>query len=168
MACSSCHSVHGTMGKKLLAKDTVNETCFMCHEEKRGPFMWAHQPVTQNCDLCHNPHGTNADTLLKSRPPFLCLTCHDPSTHTAGIPGLAGVNTRFNAAGGCLAAFTGSAAKPSTPCAAGLGVPSNNNNTDSTPAPGRTQGLACMNCHTDIHGSNNPMGSSGSSSHFLQ
>lgn len=152
MGCSSCHSVHGTMGKKLLARDTVSETCYMCHAEKRGPFMFAHQPVTEDCDLCHNPHGTNADTMLKVRAPFLCMECHDPSTMISTVPGLVGSNTRFNAAGGCLPGRT------ATTCAAGLGTPVNQNNSHGGATPGSTQGQACLNCHPQIHGSNNPGG----------
>jgi DmsE family decaheme c-type cytochrome len=71
MACSDCHNTHGSLGEHLLIKDTTNETCFVCHADKRGPHLWNHQPVTEDCALCHNPHGTNADSLLVTRPPFL-------------------------------------------------------------------------------------------------
>jgi DmsE family decaheme c-type cytochrome len=131
IACSSCHNPHGTAGVKLLVKDTVTQTCFTCHAEKRGPFIHSHQPVTDDCTNCHNPHGTTADAMLKVRPPFLCLSCHDPSSHPGNVPGVA---SRTN-----------------------MGTPSDNINTSG--AVGKTQGLACLNCHTDIHGSNNPMNS---------
>ncbi|MDO8789519.1 MAG: DmsE family decaheme c-type cytochrome, partial [Sulfuritalea sp.] len=49
VVCSSCHNPHGSAGPKQLAKNTVNETCFTCHAEKRGPFLWEHQPATENC-----------------------------------------------------------------------------------------------------------------------
>jgi DmsE family decaheme c-type cytochrome len=152
MGCSSCHSVHGTMGKKLLQKDTVNETCFMCHAEKRGPYLWSHQPVTEDCDLCHNPHGTTADTMLKVRAPFLCLECHDPSSHLGNVPGVIGngVNTRVNAAGKLIGNSQTSSSTPT-------------NNWNTNTAVGKTQGMSCMNCHTDIHGSNNPGNSANSS-----
>ncbi|MGZ8230854.1 MAG: cytochrome c3 family protein [Burkholderiales bacterium] len=29
-----------------------------------------HQPVTEDCTICHQPHGTTIANLLKSRPPF--------------------------------------------------------------------------------------------------
>jgi hypothetical protein len=45
----------------------------------------------------------------------------------------------------------------STTCGAATTTPSDNNNTSGV--VGKTQGLACLNCHTDIHGSNNPMNS---------
>ena len=31
-----------------------NETCYQCHAEKRGPFLWEHQPARDDClDLPH-------------------------------------------------------------------------------------------------------------------
>jgi DmsE family decaheme c-type cytochrome len=61
----------------LLKKNTVTETCTTCHAEKRGPFLWEHQPVSEDCTNCHTPHGSNIAPLLKSRAPFLCDECHD-------------------------------------------------------------------------------------------
>ena len=37
MACSDCHNPHGSTGPTLLVKNSVNETCYTCHAEKRGP-----------------------------------------------------------------------------------------------------------------------------------
>ena len=145
MACSDCHNSHGSLGEKALIKDTVNDTCYTCHAEKRGPFLWAHQPVTDNCANCHNPHGTTADSLLKTRAPFLCLSCHSPESHLGNIPGIAGnSNMAKNAAGTTISNAT----------------PVDNWNASSS--VGKTQGLSCMNCHTNIHGSNNPVNSTNS------
>lgn len=142
MACSDCHNPHGSAGPSNLVKDSVNATCYTCHTEKRGPFLHSHQPVGDNCTNCHNPHGTTADYMLKTRPPFLCLGCHDPSSHPGNVPGVAGnVDMSKNRAGTSLGATT----------------PSDNINTSGV--VGKTQGLACLNCHTDIHGSNNPINS---------
>lgn len=85
VACSDCHNPHGSAGPKLLKKNTVNETCFTCHAEKRGPFLWEHQPVTEDCTTCHTPHGSNISPLLKSRAPFLCSECHD-GPHNSKVP----------------------------------------------------------------------------------
>jgi len=82
VVCSDCHNPHGSAGPKLLAKNTVTETCFTCHAEKRGPFLWEHQPVTEDCTNCHTPHGSNITPLLKSRTPFLCSECHDGPHHS--------------------------------------------------------------------------------------
>ena len=61
-----------------MKRDSVNETCYTCHMEKRGPFVHVHEPVAEDCSNCHNPHGTVAENLLKARPPFLCHQCHTP------------------------------------------------------------------------------------------
>lgn len=81
MACSSCHNVHGSVGKSLLKEATVNETCFKCHQEKRGPFLFEHGPVRENCANCHNSHGSNNPSLLSSKGSFLCLQCHTYGGH---------------------------------------------------------------------------------------
>lgn len=121
VACSDCHNPHGTAGPALLVRDSVNDTCYTCHMEKRGPFIWNHQPVTEDCTLCHNPHGTIAAYLLKQRPPFLCQQCHEPTSHRGTIP----------------------SASPVIGFAPSL-------------AQDVVLGRGCMNCHNNIHGSNNP------------
>lgn len=78
MACSDCHSPMGSVGPHLLKRTTVNDTCYTCHMEKRGPFAHDHEPVSENCVQCHNPHGTVTENLLKMRPPMLCHECHSP------------------------------------------------------------------------------------------
>jgi DmsE family decaheme c-type cytochrome len=132
--CSDCHNPHGSNGPKLLKKNTVTETCYTCHAEKRGPFLWAHQPVTEDCTNCHTPHGSNITPLLKSRPPFMCQECHDGS-HASGTP-----------VGPNAASYQGGLSQIN---AAGTGQinPSANN-----------VGNACMNCHRQVHGSNSPDG----------
>jgi len=128
MTCSDCHNPHGSPGPKLLVKNTVTETCFQCHADKRGPFLWEHQPVVEDCTNCHDPHGSNITPLLKSRPPFLCDECHD-GPHASGSAfgtAVGGVQGGGVAAGGA----------------------------PSSTAVGR----ACMNCHVMVHGSNSPAG----------
>jgi len=85
VACSDCHNPHGSVSPKMLKKNTVNETCYTCHAEKRGPFLWEHQPATEDCTTCHTPHGSNLTPLLKSRTPFLCDECHD-GPHQSDTP----------------------------------------------------------------------------------
>jgi DmsE family decaheme c-type cytochrome len=126
VACSDCHNPHGSIGRALMKRDSVVETCYQCHAEKRGPFVHQHDPVTEDCSICHNPHGTVADSMLKMRPPFLCHSCHTP--HGGVIPALRGQGGVTVAPG----AITGK-------------------NTITL-----TQGRGCLNCHTQIHGGNNP------------
>ena len=121
VACSDCHNPHGTAGEKSLVRDTVNETCYTCHMEKRGPFVRTHEPVQENCAICHNPHGTTNDNLLRTRAPFLCQQCHEPTSHRGFTAGATGGGAGSNAAG--------------------IGI---------------TLARSCLNCHTNIHGSNNP------------
>ena len=122
VACSDCHNPHGSAGPKLMKRDSVVETCYACHMEKRGPFVHDHRPVSDDCTNCHMPHGTTADNLLKARPPLVCYQCH--SGH--GTPGVAGI----------------------APAAGTFGKVNTN----------IEQARGCLNCHTEIHGSNNPNG----------
>jgi len=106
MACTACHSPHGSTAPAQLVKNTVNETCTSCHAEYRGPFLWEHQPVAEDCSNCHNAHGSAQPALLKLRPPFLCQTCHEGAGHPSiantpqGLPG-GGAPSAFLLAGGC-------------------------------------------------------------------
>lgn len=85
VVCSSCHNPHGSTGPKQLIKDTLNQTCYMCHAEKRGPFLWEHPPASDNCANCHLPHGSNNPALLKNRQPYLCEQCHDYTNHPGNV-----------------------------------------------------------------------------------
>jgi DmsE family decaheme c-type cytochrome len=120
MTCTTCHTAHGSTAPAQLAKNTVNETCTACHAEYRGPFLWEHQPVTDDCTNCHEPHGSAQPALLKLRTPFLCQTCHEG----AGHPSIA--NTPKALPGGMPSAYLLSG--------------------------------GCINCHSQIHGSNSPSG----------
>jgi DmsE family decaheme c-type cytochrome len=81
MECTSCHNPHGSPNEKLLIATSVNETCYTCHTEKRGPFLWEHAPVPESCANCHDPHGSNHEKLLKVPRPRLCQQCHASSGH---------------------------------------------------------------------------------------
>ncbi len=120
MNCSDCHNPHGSPAEKLLTGFSVNETCYQCHAEKRGPFLWEHAPVRESCTHCHEPHGSVHQAMLVSRGPWLCQQCH-------------------------MAAF-----HPST-AYSGTGIP-------PTGAAQQMLGKDCLNCHTQIHGSNHPSG----------
>ena len=131
VACADCHNPHGSIGRALMKRDAVVDTCYQCHAEKRGPFVHNHGPVTEDCTLCHNPHGTVADSMLKLRPPFLCHQCHTP--HGGNIAQVRGQNQELAKYGPLLSATSGGKS--------GINY---------------TQARGCLNCHTQIHGSNNP------------
>ncbi|HXW23253.1 MAG TPA: DmsE family decaheme c-type cytochrome [Xanthobacteraceae bacterium] len=112
MTCSDCHNPHGSFTDSLLREASINEVCYKCHAEKRGPFLWEHPPVRENCLNCHNPHGTNNESMLNVARPRLCQQCHTTGSHNQpGNP-----FSRFMIAN------------------------------------------SCQNCHSQIHGSNNPSG----------
>ena len=145
VACTSCHQIH-TGHDAVRDKREQAEVCYTCHKEQRAlANKPSHHPIPEgkmSCSDCHNPHGTTADFMLKTRAPFLCLSCHDPSSHLGYVPGVAAnVNTSKNPSGTIISATT----------------PPDNWNTNT--AVGTTQGLSCMNCHTQVHGSNNPVNS---------
>lgn len=76
MTCTDCHNPHGGPYPNMLKEATVNETCYFCHAEKRGPWLWMHPPVAQDCLNCHDPHGSINRFMLTMRPPRLCQQCH--------------------------------------------------------------------------------------------
>ena len=124
VGCSDCHNPHGSVGPKLMKRDSVVETCYQCHMEKRGPFVHSHEPVNEDCTTCHNPHGTVTEDMLKLRPPFLCHQCHTPH-------------------GGNVLVLRGQPGVVPSATAGKSGI-------------NYTQGRGCRNCHSQIHGTNNP------------
>ncbi len=97
MTCVDCHNPHGGPYANQLKRATVNEVCYSCHAEKRGPLLWPHPPVLVNCSNCHEPHGTVNDRLLKIRVPRLCQQCHIATRHP-GTPRPAMTVYNFNRA----------------------------------------------------------------------
>ncbi len=86
MQCSECHDVHASGRDNLLRAPRVNTLCLTCHDEKRGPFLWEHGPVRDNCLSCHAAHGSNNTHLLTMRVPMLCQSCHAGDAHTTLAP----------------------------------------------------------------------------------
>lgn len=119
-ACVDCHNPHGSSTEAMLAEPTLNDNCYGCHAEKRGPYLFEHAPVTEDCSHCHEPHGSVNAALLTARTPFLCQQCHSAAFH------------------------------PSLPTGGG-GLPG--------AAPNQNLlGKDCLNCHSQVHGSNHPSG----------
>ena len=76
IVCSDCHASHGSNGPFMLKQLSLNDNCYDCHAEKRGPFLWEHYPATEDCSLCHRTHGSNHPFLLTKQGPQLCQQCH--------------------------------------------------------------------------------------------
>jgi len=129
VVCSDCHDPHGSpVGDKLLKEFTVNETCYNCHADKRGPMLWEHQPVRDNCLNCHTPHGSNEPRLMVERTNFLCSSCHSAQSNNSGGAFGGAHSIPFRGAGSSF--FNSALANQRT----------------------------CVNCHSQVHGSNSPSG----------
>jgi DmsE family decaheme c-type cytochrome len=86
MACDDCHSPHGSPLGGAVDAISVNDKCWECHAETRGPFLWEHAPVREDCLTCHDPHGSNQTKLLTVAAPRLCQSCHLFGHHQT-VPG---------------------------------------------------------------------------------
>ncbi len=85
--------------------------------------------------------------MLKARAPILCNQCHTP--HIAGEVG---------ALGGQPGVFP--------PAAVGQGSSAVTGTSSGKNTVNIWQGRSCMNCHTQVHGSNNPA-ASNPTPHYL-
>ena len=105
--CSDCHNPHGTLAPNMLIAENTNLLCYKCHADKRGPFIWEHPPVEEDCMICHTSHGSRHNSLLVEKLVNLCQDCHDDRSHHGraydGTAGFGGINEsdRF-AARACL------------------------------------------------------------------
>jgi len=170
LSCTSCHSVHSFKSEKgQLHEVSTMEQCFSCHKDVRADtWKMSHHPLREGkmtCTDCHTPHGSNTDRQImaasindqcyschaEKRGPFIwdhppvrenCMSCHTPhgSNHAkltkASVPMLCQEchsNTRHP---GTM--YDGTTVANGT-------RPSN-----------RMFNRGCLNCHTSIHGSNNP------------
>lgn len=132
LVCTDCHNPHGTTAERLISATTINDKCYQCHAEKRGPFLWEHPPVRESCLNCHEPHGATHEPLLKVKKPFLCQRCHSALGHPSVAFGLSDEEA-----------------------AAGLSVYQIRR--EGTPAA-QLFNRGCTNCHVNLHGSNHPSG----------
>jgi DmsE family decaheme c-type cytochrome len=129
VACSDCHNPHGSPGPHQLKEFSINETCYNCHGEKRGPLLFEHQPVREDCTNCHTVHGSSQPRLLAEPLNFLCGSCH---------------SSEANSSGGSFGGAHSIAARS----------PTGTTFFNSSLANQRQ----CLNCHSQVHGSNSPSG----------
>jgi DmsE family decaheme c-type cytochrome len=172
VSCASCHDSHRKQDA-VLARATQPDVCFTCHVAEKAQFLkpYSH-PVRQGklgCSDCHAPHGTTAakqlvrstlnDTCFEchaeKRGPMLwehepvtedCASCHAP--HGSIHPGM--VKQR----GPVLCQSCHSQQGHPSLAYGPAGLPGG-----SSPATAVALGN-CMNCHSQVHGSNHPSGSS--------
>jgi len=174
LSCLTCHRIHhddGPAPAGLLTHGTEFDTCGSCHLKRKAALMRSsHMPLREgsmSCSSCHNPHGATGPALLlqdsvnencyachaEKRSPMLwehppvkenCLNCHDPhgSLHPrmqiAKQPRL------------CQQCHD-EARHPTQPYADTATGEEFFPNT-------RMFDRGCMNCHSQIHGSNHPAG----------
>lgn len=170
VACTSCHSIH-TAHDKVRDKITQPDVCFACHKEQRAQVNKpSHHPIIEGkmaCSSCHNVHGDNPKLVVRSsvsetcytchmekRGPFLhshppvqedCAICHNP--HGTTVANLLKQRPPFL----CQECHS----HTSHPSQAG-GLPTGR--TSATVLLGSV-GRGCLNCHTNIHGSNSTQNS---------
>ena len=173
LSCTDCHNPMARLSAEgVLADSSINEVCSTCHRDVRDKFnRRSHMPLPEgqiSCVDCHNPHGTLTADLIKTdtvnetcytchaekRGPFLfehapvrenCLSCHDP--HGSNQQALLVLPVPML----CQQCHTMTGHPNDLLTTAGLAT---------GPAPDeRLIGRACLTCHANIHGSNNPSGS---------
>jgi DmsE family decaheme c-type cytochrome len=174
LGCSDCHNPMAKLSAAgLLKKSSINETCITCHKQQRAEFSKrSHMPLLEgkmSCVDCHNPHGSTSNSLLKGdsvnetcyqchadkRGPFLwehppvrdnCLNCHNP--HGSNHDKLLQVARPFlcQQCHGNAAFHQTNLYNAGQLVGGGAGVSS------------RVLGRSCQNCHSQIHGSNDPAG----------
>ncbi len=174
VACTSCHTLH--IGKDpVLIRTTQSEVCFACHKTQRSQiYRVSTHPIRagkMSCSQCHNPHGSMGPKLLvrptlnetcytchaEKRGPFLwehspvrddCSNCHTPhgSNHTPLL----------KARGPWLCQECHDAQFHPSTAYSGNNVPPPGGVAVS--APDRLIAKNCLNCHSQVHGSNHPSG----------
>ena len=171
VSCASCHQIHAGRDK-VRDKRTQPEVCYTCHKEQRAQANRpSHHPVPEGkmgCSDCHNVHGSAGPKLVKrdsvvetcytchmeKRGPFVhnhepvnedCTNCHNPHGTTAER--MLKVRPPFL----CQQCHT-----PHVPSQALLYGQAPTPNNIGWNGASVTQARGCLNCHTQIHGSNNP------------
>lgn len=87
MGCSDCHNAH--TGDAVLEgstnMDTTNSSCLKCHTSQGGPYVFEHEASREGCVVCHSPHGSVNQKMLKARNANLCIQCHFQQQTAPGV-----------------------------------------------------------------------------------
>ena len=169
--CTSCHQVHSAHDK-VRDKTTQAEVCFACHKEQRAQINRpSRHPVKEGkvaCSDCHNPHGSVGPSMMvrdnvndtcytchmEKRGPFVrthqpvqenCAICHNP--HGTTTPNLLRARAPF---------LCQQCHEPNSHRGQVGQVPGG-----MTTGTAGTIARGCLNCHTNIHGTNNPTNETG-------
>src|SRR5262245_31548392 len=173
LGCTTCHSVHSPKSTaRQLVQPTETQVCATCHrlQVSKTERAVAHMPVREgkmSCSSCHNPHGSisNVKNLktgssvaelctschTEMRGPMLfehapvresCATCHDP--HGSSNDRMLVVRMPM------LCQRCHIASKHPETLYDKDQITTNKSN--------RIFGRSCVNCHSQVHGSNHPSG----------
>lgn len=179
LTCSTCHKIHD---KNDTARDkkAQTEVCFGCHKEQRSQMSRpSRHPVPEGkigCSSCHNLHGDNPKQLARGSTNETCYTCHmekrgpflnnhQPVNEDCGVCH----NPHGTTNSPMLRARTPMLCQE---CHADVstGHPGQLNVLPNTPTSSTSQvgsiGRGCLNCHTSIHGDNNPQGATATRRFF--
>jgi len=175
IACSDCHNPMAAESPgALLAKRSVSETCFSCHPSQRAQFRRrSRMPLVEGkiaCSDCHAPHGSVTEPLLdadsvntlchrchaEKRGPYVwehapvsesCLNCHRPHGSNHDDLLVAPMPFLCNQCHGQPGSFS----HPNDLLTRG-------NLLRGSAPDERLVARGCVNCHSQIHGSNHPSG----------
>jgi DmsE family decaheme c-type cytochrome len=173
LSCITCHSAHSPKSpEKQLVKPTQTQVCATCHKTQvaKTERAVAHMPVREgkmSCSSCHNPHGSisNVKNLKTgSSVSELCVTCH---TEMRGPVLFEHAPVRENCAT-CHDPHGSSNDRMLVVrmpmlcqrCHIASKHPATLYDTDqiTTSKSNRMFGRSCVNCHSQVHGSNHPSG----------
>ena len=173
LSCTTCHSVHSPKSsERQLVKANETAVCAQCHRVQvtKTERAVAHMPVREgkmSCSSCHNPHGSiNNVKALKvgSSVPESCMSCH---TEMRGPVLWEHAPVRENCAS-CHdphgsnndRMLVAKAPMLCQRCHVATRHPASiyDNNAITVNKSNRMFGRSCVNCHSNIHGSNHPSG----------
>ncbi len=173
LACTDCHKVHREHDP-VLKKATESQVCFTCHKQQRNDFLkTSAHPVRQGkmaCSDCHNAHGSTSGAML-SKPTVnqTCFSCHADKRGPVlweHAPVAEDCALCHNPHGSVRQALlVQSPPLLCQQCHSAAGHPAVARTPAGLPAAGGSTGSAsfligsgCVNCHTQVHGSNHPAG----------
>ncbi|MGI9291208.1 MAG: DmsE family decaheme c-type cytochrome [Gammaproteobacteria bacterium] len=167
--CASCHSVHTKVDPVSLQAEQAN-VCFDCHQQQRADSLKpsAH-PIRFNlmvCGDCHNPHASvSSGQLTRNTTNELCLECHQEYRGPMlfdHAPVSEDCSLCHQPHGSIHPALlTRRPPLLCQSCHSQAGHPSASFTSDSLPGGNPSVMVlerSCMNCHTQVHGSNHPSG----------
>ena len=173
LSCTTCHSAHTPKSPEgQLVKATQTQVCATCHRVQvaKTERAVAHMPVREgkmSCSSCHNPHGSinNVKNLKTgSSVSELCISCH---TEMRGPVLWEHAPVRENCAT-CHDPHGSSNDRMLTVrmpmlcqrCHIATKHPASIYDKDeiTTNKSNRMFGRSCVNCHSQVHGSNHPSG----------